>query len=694
MINTLFASGLLNTPLGFAAALALGLCFGLCLERAGLGSSRRLAAVFYLKDMTVVKVMFSAMVTAMLGLVAAENLGLVSLSAIHLLPTMLVAQALGGALLGLGFAMAGWCPGTAAVGLGSGRLDALVYLLGLLIGSVAFNESFPFLQPLTVLGDRGVVFAYQSLGLPKELVVYGFVGLAVLFFWLSEMIERGPRLSRPGVAPLFLAQFCAVLAVAAFLAVNLPRLAGGPAQTAFTGRAGIGLPAGSASDESRLLADIATGKDHIEPEELAERLRGGDPALFLVDIRSAQEFAAFHLKGAVNIPMADLPQALAPRKNQGIIVLYSNGMTHPAQARDALARLGFGNAYMLTGGLTGFFEHCLKPASLRDGPVSAEQAAAITTWREYFLPQSIRNPAGLVGPAQLALPATVPGLADPAWLADNLGKPGLKVVDLRPQPQYNSGHIPGSLSLQLESLRGNLGGMPSMLLPPAMLLEHLAQMGIAPRDLVAIVPGENPQDGTLLAVALERAGHQRYVLIDGGMKAWTAANLPKNTLLPTVVALPLAQAATPDTFTVDGRFVLDALKDGKSVIIDVRPAEYYAGTASDEARPGHMPGAVSRPFTEDQAKAQNGVVRLKPVAELEKAYAALIPAKNHPVIIHCRTGHQASQTWWVLTRLLGYTNVKYYDASWTEWGAHPDWPVVATPQEGSAKPEAKTDKKP
>jgi len=111
----------------------------------------------------------------------------------------------------------------------------------------------------------------------------------------------------------------------------------------------------------------------------------------------------------------------------------------------------------------------------------------------------------------------------------------------------------------------------------------------------------------------------------------------------------------------------------------VRPADSFAGTAPGEARPGHIPGAVSRPFTDDQAKAQNGVIRLKPAAELEKTYAALIPAKDHPVIIHCRTGHLASQTWWVLTRLLGYSNVKYYDAGWTEWGAHPDWPVVAAP---------------
>ncbi len=691
MINTLFSSGLLNTPLGFAAALALGLCFGLCLERAGFGSSRRLAGIFTFQDMTVVKVMFTAMVTAMLGLIGAERLGVISMDSLHLLPTLLGGQAVGGALLGLGFAMAGWCPGTAAVGLGSGRVDALVYLLGLLGGSIAFNEVFPKLTPLLTAGDRGVVFLHQSLNVPNQYVVLGFVAVAVLFFWLSEMIERGPTLSKPGVSLPFLAKFSVLLVLAAFAVVNLPSLEGGGTRTNVPAQAYRGPAAGSAGQasaevgESRLLADIQTGQDHMEPEELAERLRAGGESLVLVDVRSRKEFEDFHLKGARNIPLADLPQSLAPYKNQGMIVLYSNGMTHPAQARDALARLGFTNVYMLTGGLTGFFEHCLKPASLREQPVTPELATSIKVWRKFFLPDAMLKPEG---PTPLAMPAMLPGLAEPAWLALNLGKPALKIIDLRPQPQYNSGHIPGSLSLQLDSLRGNIGGVPSMLLPAPMLNGVLAQMGIAPRDLIVVVPGEAPMDSTLMAMALERVGHRRYVLLSGGMKAWNAEGLPKDSALPAAAALPAAVASGADGFTVDGNAVLEAMKNPKTVIVDVRPADYFAGTKTDEARAGHIPGAINRPFSEDVVKDAKEISRLKPVAELEKAYAALIPAKDSPVIVHCRTGHQASQTWWVLTRLLGYTNVKYYDAGWTEWSAKPEWPVVispAKPHEGEAK---------
>jgi len=69
-------------------------------------------------------------------------------------------------------------------------------------------------------------------------------------------------------------------------------------------------------------------------------------------------------------------------------------------------------------------------------------------------------------------------------------------------------------------------------------------------------------------------------------------------------------------------------------------------------------------------------VSLKPVDELARAYAKIIPSKETSVIVHCRTGHQASQTFFVLKRLLGYKNVYYYDAGWTEWAARQELPVT------------------
>ena len=126
------------------------------------------------------------------------------------------------------------------------------------------------------------------------------------------------------------------------------------------------------------MARVEQGLDHIEPEELADRLMAGEPDLVLVDVRPAAEFNAFHIRGALNVPLAQLAKTLQPHKNQGLIVLYSNGMTHPAQARDSLQRQGFGNVYLLTDGLVGFRDRCLKPVSLRSEPLSTVDAAGST----------------------------------------------------------------------------------------------------------------------------------------------------------------------------------------------------------------------------------------------------------------------------------------------------------------------------
>lgn len=111
-----------------------------------------------------------------------------------------------------------------------------------------------------------------------------------------------------------------------------------------------------------------------------------------------------------------------------------------------------------------------------------------------------------------------------------------------------------------------------------------------------------------------------------------------------------------------------------ALILDVRPADYYRGKKSEEARAGRIPGARNRPFSEDTIKIGDAVV-YKPLDELVKAYAALIPSRDSPVVVHCRTGHQASQTFFVLTNLLGYRNVYWYDAGWSEWAARPGLPI-------------------
>ena len=365
MINTFYGANTLATPGAFLAALFIGFVFGFALERAGFGSSKKLAGIFYFRDMTVLKVMFSGLIVAMLGLYYAIGLGFISIENLYLMPTKYGAQILGGFVFGIGFVLGGWCPGTAAVGIAAGRVDGLVFLGGAFFGSLIFNETYSLVEPL-MEASSGVVLVYDSLGLSSSTFAFIFTLIAIAAFWFAEFVEFVLHDKGKYWGSRFLKGFSVLLITFAFGTFAFQPLA--PSQ----------------NPELKNLAAIEAEKDHLAAEVLADWLMDGKAGLVLVDVRPSNEFHRYHLPGAINLPLDQLAKGLAPHKNKGTIVLYSNGMVHPAQARDALVRLGFGNVLFLTDGLTGFREEILKPLSLRREPLSAEQRSKINKWRSFF----------------------------------------------------------------------------------------------------------------------------------------------------------------------------------------------------------------------------------------------------------------------------------------------------------------------
>jgi uncharacterized membrane protein YedE/YeeE len=176
-------------------ALAIGIGFGWFLERGGMGSARKLAAQFYLTDLTVFKVLFSAVVTAMLGLFWLGWLGVVDVALVYVPPTWIVPQLLGGLVFGVGFVVGGLCPGTSCVAVASGRIDGLAVLVGMLCGIFAFGEGFPVLQRLYEATPAGTLTLPGATGIAYPLTVALVAAGAVALFVAAERIERG-RASR------------------------------------------------------------------------------------------------------------------------------------------------------------------------------------------------------------------------------------------------------------------------------------------------------------------------------------------------------------------------------------------------------------------------------------------------------------------------------------------------------------------
>lgn len=178
-----------STFVAYALAVVFGFAFGFVLERAGFGDANKLAAQFYLTDMRVLKVMFSAIVTALLGLTLFRALGVLDMSQVFVNPTSLGAQVVGGLVFGVGFVLGGHCPGTCVVSAAAGRINGLVFLGGVALGALGYAGVYPKLEGFANAGG-------QTRTLPEWLnLPYGVVALLVTLMALGmfaggEWVER------------------------------------------------------------------------------------------------------------------------------------------------------------------------------------------------------------------------------------------------------------------------------------------------------------------------------------------------------------------------------------------------------------------------------------------------------------------------------------------------------------------------
>jgi hypothetical protein len=182
-----------QTWVAYTFAILAGFGFGFVLERAGFGSSRNLAAQFYLRDMRVLKVMFSAIVTAMLGLVVLRTVGVLDFDALYVNPTAIPPQVVGGLIFGVGFAIGGYCPGTAVVAGVTGKMDAVAFLGGAMVGILGFAGAYGKIEHFAKSGANQRILLTDWLHLSFGVVAVLVTLLALTMFVGAEWIERKMR---------------------------------------------------------------------------------------------------------------------------------------------------------------------------------------------------------------------------------------------------------------------------------------------------------------------------------------------------------------------------------------------------------------------------------------------------------------------------------------------------------------------
>ena len=147
-MGPLIPNGIIPAEWDSIIALLIGLVFGFVLEASGFSSSRKLAGVFYGYDFAVLKVFFTAALVSLIGLYYMDYLGYVDITQMYVHPTYLWGAIIGGAIMGVGFVAGGFCPGTSLCAVAIGKVDAIVYVVGIMIGVLIFSELFSFFQPL------------------------------------------------------------------------------------------------------------------------------------------------------------------------------------------------------------------------------------------------------------------------------------------------------------------------------------------------------------------------------------------------------------------------------------------------------------------------------------------------------------------------------------------------------------------
>lgn len=319
--------------------LIIGFAFGAVLEMSGFANAQKLANQFYFKDLTVLKVMFTGIIVAMTLIFIATGLGLLDYNLIWVNPTYLWPGIVGGVLMGVGFIIGGFCPGTSLVAAATLKVDGIFFVMGVVFGIFLFGESVGYYEDFWNSSYEGRFTLMELLDLNTGIIVLGVVIMALVAFFAGEQAERYFGKQPDSMRPQWRYYAAGGILVLAFATVI------------------IGQPTnadrweGIADEKTEVLENREV---QIHPAELLATMQDKRLLTYVIDVRSESDYNLFHIWDSHNIRINDFADQIEIFQEQPantVFVVISNDETAATEAWKYLVAESIPNMYILEGGI-------------------------------------------------------------------------------------------------------------------------------------------------------------------------------------------------------------------------------------------------------------------------------------------------------------------------------------------------------
>lgn len=332
---------IIGNELNFIVAFLIGIGFGFILEQAGFSTSKKLVGLFYGYDFTVLRVFFTGGVTAMVGVLIMDHYHLINMDMVYINPLFVWSAVVGGLIMGMGFVVGGFCPGTSICAAAIGKIDAIYFIIGSAIGVFIFIEGYPLFESLYLSSNLGSPQAFDTLGMSQGLFAFVMVVVALSAFYFVTKIET--KINNGTKIDLTPSKILVPLAAIALL---------------------FGLSAMFIPPHKEHIKEVSeevkikmNSFEKMPIDELAARLMNKDKSLQLIDVRPVDEFKEFALPNAIS---ADYTKFLNKEwqkvfNTKGKVnLIYGNDEAAAVEAALAAKDVGFKNIIILEGGLENF----------------------------------------------------------------------------------------------------------------------------------------------------------------------------------------------------------------------------------------------------------------------------------------------------------------------------------------------------